>query len=520
LNEIILKLKKNYEVIPDPVEDLVSKIERNIMEDKTTHEHSTLHKYPDYRMDIGIEVHVQLNTKSKIFCSCSNALTDLQNRNICQICAGYPGVLPVLNHQVVEFAIMAGLGTHCQISATSEFDRKHYFYPDLPKNYQITQNNLPICRNGYVMIKLEDGSEKKIRINRIHIEEDAGKNMHSDLTGESYVDLNRTGTPLLEIVTEPDIENAAEAKAYLKALRQIAQYAGISACNMEEGSFRADTNLSVRKKTESKLGTRCELKNINSFKFITDAIEYESERQILALQAGQKIRQETRSWDSKNRKSIAMRSKEDLADYRYCTDPDLPLIQVAPEHITSIQAQMPEMPYEKFHRYIKDWNLSAYEADVIVSELEFTKYFEQAMKLYPKKSIVNWFLRDIIGLINEQKITLAACNVTPEQLVSIVRMLDENIINNTAAKEVFEIVADTGKDAAIIVQEKGLKQIGSVDELEKVVTQILQENPALIEQYKAGKQNVFGFFVGTCMKATGGKGNPKIIQDLLKKYLG
>lgn len=479
----------------------------------------TLDKYPDYRMDIGIEVHIQLNTKSKIFCSCSNELTDQQNQNICQICAGYPGVLPVLNHQVVEFAIMAGLGTNCQISLTSEFDRKHYFYPDLPKNYQITQNYFPICKSGYVMIRLDDGSEKKIRINRIHIEEDAGKNTHSDLTGESYVDLNRTGTPLLEIVTEPDIENASEAKAYLKALRLIAQYAGISTCNMEEGSFRADTNLSVRKKNSDKLGTRCELKNINSFKFITDAIEYESERQILALESGQKIRQETRLWDNKNRKSLPMRSKEDLADYRYCTDPDLALIQVTDAHIASVQTQMPELPYAKFHRYMNEWNLSAYEADVIVSEFAFTVYFEQAMQMYPKKSLVNWFLRDVIGLINEQKIELKECKVTPEKLAIIVRMVDESIINNSAAKEVFEEIAISGADPEKIVELKGLKQIGSIDELEKIVLKVLQENPTLIEQYKSGKQNVFGFLVGTCMKASGGKGNPKIMQELLKKHL-
>ncbi len=489
------------------------------MEEKTTIERGTLEKYPDYRMDIGIEVHVQLKTKSKIFCSCSNELSDQQNKNICQICAGYPGVLPVLNHQVVEYAIMAGLGTNCEISLNSEFDRKHYFYPDLPKNYQITQNNFPICKNGYVMIRLDDGSEKKIRINRIHIEEDAGKNTHSDLTGESYVDLNRTGTPLIEIVTEPDLENAAEAKAYLKALRLIAQYAGISDCNMEEGSFRADTNLSVRKKNSEKLGTRCELKNINSFKFIADAIEYESERQILALESGEKIRQETRLWDNKNRKSLAMRSKEDLADYRYCTDPDLALVQVTSQHIASVKENMPEMPYAKFHRYMKDWNLSAYEADVIVSEFSFTVYFEQAMNIYPKKSIVNWFLRDVIGLTNEQKIELKDCKITPEKLAQIVQMVDEGLINNAGAKEIFEVVATTGAHPQEVVEQKGLKQIGSVDELEKIVLKVLQENSALIEQYKAGKQNVFGFFVGACMKASGGKGNPKIMQELLKKHL-
>lgn len=470
-------------------------------------------------MDIGIEVHVQLSTNSKIFCSCSNALTENQNENICPICAGYPGVLPVLNQQVVEYAIMAGLGTHCAISETSEFDRKHYFYPDLPKNYQVTQNYFPICKLGYVMIRLEDGTEKKIRINRIHIEEDAGKNTHSELTGESYVDLNRTGTPLLEVVSEPDIENAAEAKAYLKALRLIMQYLNVSNCNMEEGSFRADTNISVRKKDSATLGTRCELKNINSFKFISDAIEYETERQINALEAGERIRQETRLWDSKNRRSIPMRSKEDLADYRYCTDPDLSLIKVTDAKIQEVMQAMPELPYDKFHRYMNAWGLSAYEADVITSDIEFTKYFEAAMSFYPKKSVVNWFLRDVIGFVNENKIELAACLVTPEKLAKLVRMFDADIINNTAAKEVFELVAQNGQDPEVIVEQKGLKQIGSQEELEKIVQSVVASYPELIEQYKAGKQNVVGFLIGSCMKATGGKGNPKMLQEILKKYL-
>lgn len=478
-----------------------------------------LERYPQYRMDIGIEVHVQLNTNSKIFCSCSNALTQDPNENICPICAGHPGVLPVLNEQVVEYAIKAGLGTHCAISEISEFDRKHYFYPDLPKGYQVTQNYFPICTSGYVMIRLEDGTEKKIRINRIHIEEDAGKNMHSELTGESYVDLNRAGTPLLEIVSEPDIENAAEAKAYLKALRLIMQYLGVSDCNMEEGSFRADTNLSVRKKDSATLGTRCELKNINSFKFISDAIEYETERQIQALEAGQRIRQETRLWDSKNRRSIPMRSKEDLADYRYCTDPDLSLINVTNTKLQEVTQLMPELPYHKFHRYMNQWGLSAYEADVITSDIEFTKYIEAAMAVYPQKSVVNWFLRDVLGFANEHKIEVATCLMTPEKLAKLVRMLDESVINNTAAKEVFELVAQNGQDPEIIVEQKGLKQIGSADELEKIVQSVVAQNPALIEQYKAGKQNVVGFLIGSCMKATGGKGNPKMLQEILKKYL-
>lgn len=480
---------------------------------------TVLDRYPEYRMDIGIEVHVQLQTKSKIFCACSNAQEQTPNKNICPVCAGYPGVLPVLNEQVVEFAVLAGLGTNCQISSVSEFDRKHYFYPDLPKNYQITQNDNPICRNGYVMIRLEDGSTKKIRINRIHIEEDAGKNSHSDLTGESFVDLNRTGTPLLEIVTEPDIENAEQARAYLKALRTIMQYVQVSTCNMEEGSFRADTNLSVRKKDAQELGTRCELKNINSFKFIGDAIEYEAERQILAVMNGEEIIQETRLWDSKNRKSMPMRSKGGMADYRFFTDPDLALIKVSDETLAEIKASFPEMPFDKYNRYKQEFGLSDYEADIITTDLALTKYFEELMGLYPSKSSVNWLLRDVLGSIKDQKNSIEECKVTPRKLAEIVKFVEEGVINNKAAKEIFEIIAVQDGDVAEIIETKGLKQVGSVDELEVIVKDILAQHPDLVEQYRAGKQNLFGFFVGTCMKAMGGNGDPKQLQLLLKKYL-
>ena len=478
-----------------------------------------LDKYPAYRMDIGIEVHVQLNTKSKIFCSCSNAQEQVANKNICPVCAGYPGVLPVLNQQVVEFAVLAGLGTNCQISEVSEFDRKHYFYPDLPKNYQITQNDYPICRNGYVMIRLEDGSTKKIRINRIHIEEDAGKNTHSDVTGESFVDLNRTGTPLIEIVTEPDIDNAEQARAYLKALRTIMQYLGVSTCNMEEGSFRADTNLSVRKKDSLELGTRCELKNINSFKFIGDAIEYEAERQIIAVMNGEKIIQQTRLWDSKNRKSVAMRSKEGLADYRFFTDPDLALVRVSPEHLASIKAQFPEMPFAKYERYKKEFGLSDYEADIITSDIDLAGYFEQLMALHKSKSCVNWLLRDVLGSIKDLKHSIQACKVTPDKLATIVRCVEQGTINNKAAKEVFELIALEGGQVLEIIKTKGLEQVGSADELEAIVKNVIEQHQDLVVEFKAGKQNLFGFFVGTCMKVMAGKGDPKQLQALLKKYL-
>lgn len=480
---------------------------------------SALERYPDYRMDIGIEVHVQLNTKSKIFCSCSNAQTTTANENICPVCSGYPGVLPVLNKQVVEFATMAGLALSCEVQSISEFDRKHYFYPDLPKNYQITQNDRPICRNGHVMIRLADGSTKKIRINRIHIEEDAGKNMHSDMTNESYVDLNRTGTPLLEIVTEPDIENAEEAKAYLKTLRAIMQYLGVSTCNMEEGSFRADTNISVRKKDSDTLGTRCELKNINSFKFIGDAIEYEAERHIETVERGEKIIQETRLWDSKNRKSLSMRSKENLADYRYFTDPDLSLVEVSAEMLERVQKSLPELPFAKFERYKKEFGLSDYEAEIITSEIDLSRYFEELMERHPGKTSVNWLLRDVLGCIKDRKQTISECLVTPAKLAEIVKMLEDGVINNKAAREIFDIVAENGGEPGAIVEEKGLKQIGSSDELEAIAKQVVADNQNLVEQYKAGKQNLFGFFVGACMKATKGKGNPKMFQEILKKLL-
>ena len=482
-------------------------------------EHSVLDRYPEYRMDIGIEVHVQLTTQSKVFSTASNAQIETPNTHINEICAGYPGVLPVLNNKVVEFAVMAGLALKCDISRISMFDRKHYFYPDLPKGYQITQNDFPICRNGVVTIRLEDGSTKDIRINRIHIEEDAGKNIHSDMTDESFVDLNRAGTPLLEIVSEPDICNAQEAKAYLQALREIVQYLGICSGNMEEGAFRADTNISVRKRTSETLGTRCELKNINSFKFISDAIEYEVERHIEHIEAGGKITQETRLWDSKLRVSKSMRSKENLADYRYFEDPDLALVEVQEEVIGRIKAYMPELPYEKFDRYVKLLNVSPYEADILTSDKKIALYFEQAMELYNARSTVNWLLRDVLGCVKDKKIEIDQCLVTPQKLTSLVRLFDENVINNKAAKEVFDLIADQGGDPLEIVESKGLKQIGSSDELVAIVEKVLAENPQLIADYKAGKQNVFGFFVGACMKASQGKGNPKIIQDILKKLL-
>lgn len=480
---------------------------------------SILAEYSDYAVNIGIEVHVQLTTKSKIFCTCSNEVTRHANSHICDVCTGQPGSLPVLNKKVVDYAIRAGLATNCTINQRCSFARKHYFYPDLPKNYQITQSNDPICRNGYVTIKLEDGSAKQIRLIRIHMEEDAGKSIHAGATNESFVDFNRTGTPLLEIVSHPDISSAHQAREYLKNLRATVQYLGICSGNMEEGAFRADTNISVRKKTTEQLGTKVELKNINSFKFISDAIEYEIVRQIKALENGEKIHQETRLWDSKEKKTFVMRSKEEAADYRYFHDPDLPILDIDDRWIAAQKAELPELPYEKFDRLIKEKGLSEYEAGIIVEDLDLANYYEQASKLSSSKQIINWILRDLLGYIKETKISLTSCKVTPERLAALIELLEKGTINAPAAKEIFALVAQTGQEPAQLVKEKGLEQIGSVEELEKIVQDIIITNQAEVTRYKAGDAKLLGFFVGQAMQKTKGKGNPKLINELLKKHL-
>ena len=480
---------------------------------------SVLDRFPSYKTDIGIEVHVQLNTASKIFCSCSNAQTDKANEHICPVCCGHPGVLPVLNKEVITSAIKAGLATNSKISEKSIFARKHYFYPDLPKNYQITQDKLPICTEGYLTIIKEDGTEKKIRLIRIHIEEDAGKNIHAAFSNESFVDFNRTGTPLLEIVSYPDIESAQEAKAYLKALRSLVQALGISTGNMEEGSFRADTNISVRKKDCAELGTRCELKNINSFKFIGDAVEYEIERQIGVIEDGGKVKQQTLLWDTKNRVSHPMRSKEEAADYRYFQDPDLPIIEVDHALIESIKCNLPELPEQKCKRLQTQYGLTSYEADILIEDIALAHYYEQAAGHKSSKTLINWVLRDLMGYIKEHKIELSDCKVTPKRIADLVALIDQGIINTAAAQLVFAEVAETGSEPADVVKNKGLQQIGDVAELEKVVQEIVAANPQMVAQYKSGKDKLFGFFVGQAMQKTGGKGDPTKLSELFKKYL-
>jgi aspartyl-tRNA(Asn)/glutamyl-tRNA(Gln) amidotransferase subunit B len=480
---------------------------------------SVLDHFPLYKTDIGIEVHVQLNTATKIFCSCSNAQTDNANEHICPVCCGHPGVLPVLNKEVITSAIKAGLATNSKITEKSIFARKHYFYPDLPKNYQITQDKLPICTEGYLTIIKEDGTEKRIRLIRIHIEEDAGKNIHAAFSNESFVDFNRTGTPLLEIVSYPDIENAQEAKAYLKALRSLVQALGISTGNMEEGSFRADTNISVRKKDCSELGTRCELKNINSFKFIGDAIEYEIERQIGIIEEGGKVKQQTLLWDTKNRVSHPMRSKEEAADYRYFQDPDLPIIEVNDALIESVKRNLPELPEQKCKRLQTHYGLTAYEADILIEDSALANYYEQAAQHKHSKGLINWVLRDLMGYLKEHKIALSECKATPQRMADLVALIDQGIINTAAGQIVFLEIAQHGLEAADIVKNKGLQQISDVAELEKIVTEIIAANPQMVEQYKSGKDKLFGFFVGQGMQKTNGKGDPTKLSELFKKHL-
>lgn len=472
-----------------------------------------------YEVDIGIEVHVQLKTKSKIFCSSTAMPSQEPNTHICPVCTGYPGVLPVLNQEVITYGLMASLATHSKISPESEFARKHYFYPDLPKNYQITQSDKPLCTDGFVSIRLDDGSEKKIRLIRIHIEEDAGKNIHAPQSNESFVDLNRAGTPLLEIVSYPDIKSSHEARAYLKALRNLVLYLDIGTGNMEEGALRADTNISVRKIGAEKLGTRCELKNINSFKFISDAIEYEIERQINLLERGEKVVQETRSWDTKEHKTITLRSKEEAADYRYFTDPDLPKISISQEQLNRVKQNMPELPNEKFDRLTKTYGLTIYEADILIHDKQLADYYEQAAKIQASKNLINWVIRDILKLVKEQKRDIHELSMSPQKLAELVTLVDQGVINNRIAQELFAEVAETGASPRELVKQKGLEQVGSSDELEAIIKDIISANPNQTAAYKAGKDKLFGFFVGQVMQKTQGKGNPQVINELLKKHL-
>jgi aspartyl-tRNA(Asn)/glutamyl-tRNA(Gln) amidotransferase subunit B len=468
---------------------------------------------------IGLEIHAQLLTDSKIFCGCSTRFGASPNSHTCQICLGMPGVLPVLNRKVVEYTIKMGLATHCRINEACNFARKNYFYPDLPKGYQISQYANPLAEHGYVDIELEAG-RKRIGITRIHLEEDAGKLLHDEHNPFSYIDLNRTGVPLIEIVSEPDIRSAEEAAAYLRRLHEILVYLEICDGNMEEGSFRCDANVSLRPKGQEAFGIRAELKNMNSFRNVQRALEYEIKRQQYVLEGGGVVVQETRLWDDTGGVTHSMRSKEEAHDYRYFPDPDLVWVAIGEDWVEATRKDQPELPLEKRERFIRDYLIPPYDAGVLTQSRALADYYEAVVRLTGKPKIAsNWVMGDILRFINEEKCEIADCPITPQALAEMIRLIEEGTISGKIAKEVIDEMYKTGKPATTIIAEKGLVQITDEGALAQAIREVMAANPKQLEQYRSGKDKVFGFFVGQVMKATQGKANPQLINDLLKKML-
>ena len=468
----------------------------------------------DYESVIGLEVHAELSTKTKIFCSCPTTFGAAQNTHVCPICMAMPGTLPVLNEKVVEYAVKAGLATNCTISRNSKNDRKNYYYPDLPKSYQISQYDKPLCEHGYIEIDTKDG-KKKIRILRIHIEEDAGKLNHDEFGGGSLVDLNRAGVPLIEIVSEPDLSSAEEVDAYLKKLKSILEYIEVSDCKMQEGSFRADVNVSVKRKSDTKLGTRTEMKNMNSFRSITRGIEYEINRQIDLLEDGGEVEQETLRWDDVSGKTFSMRDKEDAQDYRYFPEPDLVAIKLSDEYIQNIKDNLPELPESRRERYLNEYKMSEKETSIIVSSKYLSDLFEKASEICGNhKAVSNWIISDISRILNEKEIEPSEIPFTAEQLAHLVMIIDKGMISSSIGKKVIEELFENPREPEDIVKEKGWIQISDEGEIKKVVMQVLEANPQSVSDYKAGKQKALGFLVGQAMKATKGKANPQMLNKM------
>ncbi len=473
----------------------------------------------DYEIVIGLEVHAELSTKTKIFCSCPTQFGGEPNTHTCPICMAMPGTLPVLNEKVVEYAVKAGLATNCQISNNSKNDRKNYFYPDLPKSYQISQFDKPLCEHGYIEIEDENGNEKKIRLLRIHIEEDAGKLNHDDFTGESLVDLNRAGVPLIEMVSEPDLRSSYEVEQYLRKLKSILEYIEVSDCKMQEGSLRADVNVSVHKKDEP-FGTRTEMKNMNSFRSITRAIEYEVERQIDLIEYGGKVEQETLRWDDVSGKTFSMRDKEDAQDYRYFPDPDLVAIKLSKEYIENIKQNLPELPESRKQRYLEEYKLSPKDAKIITSSKYLSDLFEGAIKICNNpKAVNNWIISDISRILNEMEIEPIEIPFDAKQLGKLVLLIDKGTISSSIGKKVLEELFKNPKDPEQIVKENGWVQISDEGAIKEVVEKILQNNPQSIADYKAGKDRALGFLVGQAMKETKGKANPQMLNQMFKESL-
>ena len=472
-----------------------------------------------YETVIGLEVHVELATKTKIFCSCSKEFGGAPNTHTCPVCTGMPGSLPVLNKQVVEYAAAVGLATNCTITQNCKFDRKNYFYPDNPQNYQISQLYLPICRDGYVEIETEEG-KKKVRIHEIHMEEDAGKLVHDDWADCSLVDFNRSGVPLIEIVSEPDMRSAEEVIAYLEKLRMIIQYLGASDCKLNEGSMRADVNLSVREVGAAEFGTRTETKNLNSFKAIARAIENERERQIDLLESGQEVVQETRRWDDTKEYSYAMRSKEDAQDYRYFPDPDLVPINISDEWLERLKTEQPEFRDEKKERYIEEYGLPEYDANLLTLYKPLTVLLEAAVANGSKpKEASNWLMVETMRLVKEKGIEPDEVKFSADNFSKFLKLIDDNVINKTVAKEVFEAMFNDDIDPEKYVDEHELKMDNNTDELKGVLEEIIANNPKSVEDFHNGKEKAIGALVGQAMKATKGKADPKMINQMLRELL-
>ncbi|MDA8240931.1 MAG: Asp-tRNA(Asn)/Glu-tRNA(Gln) amidotransferase subunit GatB [Nitrospiraceae bacterium] len=472
-----------------------------------------------YESVIGLEVHAQMSTDTKIFCGCSTKFGAEPNSQTCEICIGMPGVLPVLNRKALEFAIRTGLAMHCRISPYSRFARKNYFYPDLPKGYQISQFEHPICEGGFVEIVVE-GETKRIGITRIHMEEDAGKNIHEGNGSYSFVDLNRAGVPLMEIVSEPDIRSAKEASEYMKKLRTILRYLGVCDGNMEQGSLRCDANISIRPAGQKEYGTRAEVKNINSFRFVEKALEYEIKRQIRVVEEGGKVIQETRLWDSAKGITESMRSKEEAHDYRYFPEPDLVPIAAEQRWIDEIRASLPELPDVKRERFTSEYGLPKYDADLLTTEKPVAEWFEESIKAGGQpKAVANWMMGDLMRLLNEENREFTDCPLKPFHLADMLKLIDKGTISGKIAKTVFEEMYRTGKNAEDIVRDKGLVQISDESAIEKIVDEVIAKHQKEAERFRAGEEKLIGFFVGQAMKAMKGKANPQVLNELLRKKL-
>ncbi|RJP17494.1 MAG: Asp-tRNA(Asn)/Glu-tRNA(Gln) amidotransferase subunit GatB [Candidatus Abyssobacteria bacterium SURF_5] len=473
----------------------------------------------EYEIVIGLEFHTQLSTNSKIFCACSTKFGAEPNTQVCPVCMGLPGVLPVLNKKVVEDAIMTGLALNCEIANYCKFARKNYFYPDLPKNYQISQYEDPLARNGYMDISVS-GTTRRIGITRVHMEEDAGKLIHPESGPVSYVDFNRTGVPLMEIVTEPDIRSPEEAYATAVTLKAVLQYLEVSDCNMEEGSLRCDANVSVRPKGQTAFGVKTEVKNMNSFKAVQKALEYEAARQIKVLAEGGRILQETRLWDADHGVTRSMRSKEEAHDYRYFPDPDLIPLIVSKEWIEEIRAKLPELPARRKQRLQEQYAIPEYDAEVLTASKSMADYFEKAASLYPNpKAVANWVMGELQRYLNLQQIDIRQNKISPEHLVELLKLIDDGTVSASMAKTVFAEMFDTGKSASTIIREKGMVQITDEEELVGITEKVIADNPGPVAEFLGGNERTFGFLMGQAMKASKGKANPKLLNKLLRERL-